>query len=275
MQPEKHAMTNDHPDMKQPLLFDSPDGKLLLSQWKRRIKCVATDVDGTLTFENAYTDPIFKGCIAPEAYGMIRRLSSVGIQVVLVSGRPMATIEGLAMYMGLVDRGRTERGCPLIAENGAVYKFGGEIIRLAGKAKAERAIEMMQRDGVLPKDNYLTYDNHLRYCDIGIDSEAAPPEKVSEWVADHRELDVQALTSNIMTHIVEARVSKAAALTELIRKMRIKKEEVALFGEFPMSVCVANYFETVADWKSRPLPSVRSLLPGGAGFAEVVKAILE
>jgi hydroxymethylpyrimidine pyrophosphatase-like HAD family hydrolase len=282
-QPEKRAVTNKHSNNKQQLRFDSFDGKQMLAQWKQRIKCVATDVDGTLTMESADTDPRLKGCVAPEAYGEIRRLSSMGIQVVLVSGRPLATIEGLAMYMGLVDRERTECGCPLIAENGAVYKYAGEIIKLADKKKSQKAVDMMQLEGVLPKKDFLTYDNYLRYCDIGIDSAAANPEKISEWVTKHQELGIQALTSSIMTHIVEAHVSKAAALLELTKKMNIGKEEVAvfgdsatdvsLFGEFPMSVCVANYFDTVADWKSRPLPTVRSALPGGAGFAEVVSGI--
>jgi len=268
-----------------PALFDSPEGKEKIAAWRGTIKLIATDVDGTLTIEGASVPKTVRGTLAPEAYATLTRLAARGVQVALVSGRPLATIEGLGMYLGFVDRERTELGCPLIAENGAVYKFGGGLTKLATREPAMREVEAMQRDGLIPRDGCYAYDNHLRYCDVGIDSSVIDPVAVAARLAQRPELGLKAFSSNIMTHIVQTHVSKADALAELAGRMGIAESGIAVFGDsatdislferFDKSVCVANYFETVPDWQKYRVPAIRSARPGGAGFAEVVDALFD
>lgn len=270
-------------DKKLPPLFDSDAGALLLGAWKTRLACVATDVDGTLTIEDPEAPARARGCLSTKAYASIRRLTERGIPVILVSGRPLPTIEGLAMYMGLVSRERTESGCALIGENGAVAKVGGRMMRFCGRESALLAVRKMCEAQSTAPDTVLTFDNYLRTCDVGIDSAAIRPEVVREHLAGRDGLGLKAITSNIMSHVVSSRISKATALKTVLSELGISNEDTAVFGDsetdaalmeaFPMSVGVANYFTTYPNWEKFP-PAMRSRRPGGAGFAEVVECLL-
>ena len=228
-------------------------GRSLLHAWRADFRCCATDVDGTLTLEDPGTPDAARGSLHPDALAQIRRLTLKRIPVVLVTGRPLPTVEGLAMYLGLTDRNLTQCGFALIAENGAVAKWDGAVHR-------------------------------LRLCDVGIHT---PPELlplVRGYFQKRPELGLQAVTSNIMSHVMCARASKARALEWVMKRMDLAPENIVVFGDsdtdiplferFPRSVAVSNYFGPQRSPALAALPAVAASKPGGAGFAETVARLV-
>ena len=258
----------------------------MLRAWRADFRCCATDVDGTLTLEDPDTPERERGCIHPAAYEQIRRMSARGIPVVLVTGRPLPTVEGLALYLGLCDRGRTERGAALIAENGAVVKWNGAVHRLARAPRraARAAVRELLEGKPFRGRCEPAFDNALRVCDVGLHT---PPDllpRVRAWFEKRPELGLQAMTSNIMSHVVCAGVSKARALHWALERMNLGARNVVVFGdsdtdvplfeEFERSVAVANYFTPGRAPAHAALPAVAAAQPGGAGFAAVAARLV-
>ena len=261
-------------------------GKAVLKSWKGNRLCVATDIDGTLTLEGENLDPRLRGTLCPRAMESIHALTAAGMPVILVSGRPLPTIEGLALYLGLISRERTEEGCAMIAENGAVYKFGETVKPLARapQKSVRAAVETALNEKPFKGECVLTHDNRLRFCDVGVH---VPPALLADfrlWFEERPELGLKAITSNIMSHVVSAEVSKAKALKEVLHLMDLKKKQVVVFGDsdtdiplfkkFPRSVAVANYFTGGRSGKQKKIPAVRAALPGGAGFAQAAAHLI-
>lgn len=259
-------------------------GAGILRAWRRDFVCVATDVDGTLTSEGAGCDEGLRGSLSPRACRAVRALARRGVPVILVSGRPLPTIESLAMYLGLIDRGDTARGTAVIAENGAVVRMNGAIETLA---RVHRAHAMAAARELLRTPPFaacrLTYDNLYRICDAGVH---VPPALLGDFKKQIETLnpELQAITSNIMSHVVCGSVNKARALEYVLDTMKIKKDRVVVFGDadtdiplfesFPRSVAVANFFANNRSKKQKYLPALRTKSPGGAGFAEVVEQLI-
>jgi hydroxymethylpyrimidine pyrophosphatase-like HAD family hydrolase len=256
----------------------------MLRAWNKDFACVATDVDGTLTSEGAGCDAALCGSLSPRACRAVRALARRGVPVILVSGRPLPTIEGLAMYLGLIDRGDTARGTAVIAENGAVVRMNGAVQTLA---RTPSAVSMAAARSLLRTPPFdacrLTYDNLYRVCDAGVH---VPPELLGDFKKqiEKQNPELQAITSNIMSHVVCREVNKARALKYVLDSMKIKKDRVIVFGDadtdmplfekFPKSVAVANFFSEDRCKKEKQLPALRTKSPGGAGFAEVVRQLL-
>lgn len=262
--------------------LDTAAGRALVKSWSADLKVCATDVDGTLTIEDADAPAHERGGLHPAAYEQIRRLAAAGVTVALVTGRPLATAEGLALYLGLTDRNRTETGHPIIAENGAVVKMNGRVTRLA-RAPRRRALAAVRE--LLDSKPFkgaceLTFDNVHRICDVGVHTPPRLLPRVRAHFAQRPDLELQAVTSSIMSHIVCARVSKALALHWVLDRMDLAPRNAVVFGDsdtdiplfeaFERSVAVSNYFDGA---RAAHLPAAAAPLPGGAGFAAACRLL--
>jgi hypothetical protein len=259
-------------------------GRALLDSWRADFRMCATDVDGTLTIEAPRAPAHERGRLHADAFAQIQRMTAAGIPVVLVTGRPFATVEGLALYMGLADRGRTQDGPAIIAENGAVVKMDGRVTRLArvSRRRAQAAVDDLLKRKPFKGACEPTFDNMHRICDVGIHTPPGLLAEVRAHFAKRPGLGLQAVTSNIMSHVMCASVSKARALEWVLERMGLGKDNVVVFGdsdtdiplfeEFPRSVAVANYFGAGRD---ETLPAARAPLPGGAGFAAACARLME
>ena len=69
----------------------------------RRVRCVFTDIDDTLTDD---------GCLTAKAYGAIAALDETGIPVVPITGRPAGWCDLIARLWPV---------CGVVGENGAFY----------------------------------------------------------------------------------------------------------------------------------------------------------
>ena len=257
-------------------------GGRILSRWKQRMQCVATDVDGTLTLHSTDRGP--EGAISPAALESIHTLAQRGTPVILVSGRPLPALEGLALYLGLTDPNRTQHGMPLIAENGAVIKMYGKVKKLVStkRGHAVRAVDKLMSRKPFKKKCSLTYDNEYRICDVGLHVAPDVMADLRRHFKGHP--DLQVITSNIMAHVVCREINKARALKTVLKAMGVKKDRVVVFGDadsdiplfraFENTVAVANYFSDDRCKKERRLPAVKTRNSGGRGFAEVVKQLL-
>lgn len=265
-----------------PVALDTAAGRALMKSWSADLRLCATDVDGTITMEDAAAPAHVRGCLHPAAYEQIRRLAAAGVRVALVTGRPLPSAEGLALYLGLTDRNRTESGHPIVAENGAVVKMNGKVTRLARapRRRALAAARAMLEAKPFKGACELTFDNMHRICDVGVHT---PPEllpQVRAYFERRPELGLQAVTSNIMSHVVCARASKARALNWVLERMDLDLRNVIVFGDsdtdiplfeaFERSVAVSNYFDGA---RARELPAAAAPLPGGAGFAAACRLL--
>lgn len=133
----------------------------------RRIRLVATDLDGTLL------DP--QGCITPRTHAAIQALADSGVLLALATGRRWT---GASLAASALDF----RG-PMIHMDGALTRSypDGSILNSAtlDRAIAQRAVEAMATYGIQPIVQYS--DHHDEYLHVA--EEVFYPEWTASYVA--------------------------------------------------------------------------------------------
>ncbi len=247
----------------------------------RRLQAVACDIDDTLT-----TD----GRIPEEAFAALWRAQRAGLRVVPVTGRPAGWVDHIAR-MWPVDGA--------VGENGAFYfrHVGHRIERRWAKSEADRARDRERLRAVADRilaevpGAALASDQAYRQFDVAIDyCEDVPrlaPDAVDRIVAIFREEGAAAKVSSIHVNGWFGAWDKLGMLRTLFRDELALDLDAApdrvifvgdspndepLFRHFPVSAAVAN----IADFAERIVdpPAFVASLRGGAGFAEVVDAVL-
>ncbi|HEX7715266.1 MAG TPA: phosphoglycolate phosphatase [Bacillota bacterium] len=220
---------------------------------------VATDIDGTIT------DP--SGRVHLKALEVIRELEEKGIPVILVSGRPLPYVESLSLYMGTSG--------PLIAENGAVLKFGRQLI-LAGEAElAKKALALLERD-FSRAGARLTLDEDNRYRMVDVTLEKTVDPELIRHRLDQAGLPVTLLVTNVMLHLVDAKVSKGKAVLQALEFLGIAPSRAVVcgdsFNDLPLfAIGALNLAVGSAEPSLKQKADRVASLPGGAGFAELVR----
>ena len=249
---------------------------------RARIRGVLTDIDDTLT-----TD----GAITPDALDALHRLCAAGLPVLAITGRPAGWSEAFALSWP-VDA--------IVAENGAVALWRGADGQLCRdhlqdattrttnfarlQATAQRVLQTMPQ-------TRLATDSPGRETDIAIDhSEFAhlTEPDIAQVVALMRSDGLNATVSSIHINgwigdhdkltgarwIVRTRLGRDLD-AELEQWVYVgdSTNDARMFGHFPHSVGVANVARFWAALSHHP----RYVAQGerGAGFAEVVNAVLE
>jgi HAD superfamily hydrolase (TIGR01484 family) len=257
-----------------------------LSAWpvtaRASIHGVLTDIDDTLTCE---------GDITPEALNALHRLRQAGIPVLAITGRPAGWSEAFALAWP-VDA--------IVAENGAVALWRGKdgelcrdhlqdaTTRAANFARLHTVAQRVLSD--MPQTRLAT-DSPGRETDIAIDhSEFAHLNEtdIAQVVNLMRNEGLNATVSSIHINgwigdhdklagarwIVRSRLGRDLD-SELDRWVYVgdSTNDARMFGHFEHSVGVANvarFWDLLSHHPRYVTPSER-----GAGFAEVVDAILE
>jgi len=257
-----------------------------LSEWpmaaRARIHGVLTDIDDTLTSE---------GDITPEALDALHRLHDAGLPVLAITGRPAGWSEAFALAWP-VDA--------IVAENGAVALWRGEAgqlcrdylqdatTRAAHFAKLQTVAQQILAD--MPQTRLAT-DSPGRETDIAIDHSEFThlnDNEIAQVVKLMRSAGLNATVSSIHINgwigdhdklagarwIVRSRLGRDLD-AELGRWVYVgdSTNDARMFGHFEHSVGVANvarFWGLLSHHPRYVTPSER-----GAGFAEVVNAILE
>ncbi len=277
-----------------------------LSHWpydaRRRIIGVFTDIDDTLTIHQAIT---------LDALQALSDLKAAGLAVIPITGRPVGWCEPHAL--GDAARGLPKWSVDaMVAENGGVafvpdvasknglqplYSKREQILkayfsdatsRRANQLKMQQVAQRMLRE--VP-GSAISRDAAGRETDIAIDYAEhvlLPPDKVAQVVALMQSEGMQATVSSIHINGWFGRHNKLEAARWMVRLLfdRHLDDEIGrwvyvgdstndqiMFEHFPHSVGVANIhrFENqLVHW-----PRYETQGERGAGFAEVVRAILD
>lgn len=277
-----------------------------LTQWplaqRRSIVGVFTDIDDTLTTDQAIT---------PDALQALAALKAAGLVVIPITGRPIGWCEPHAL-------GDATRGLPawpvdaLVAENGGaafvpdfisqnglqpLFNQGQQLSKIYYAEAAERATNTLKMQQVAQRilreipGTALSQDSAGRETDIAIDHAEfvmLPPDKVAQVVALMQSEGMQATVSSIHINGWYGTHNKWGAARWMVSTLfgrRLEDEierwvyvgdssnDQLMFQHFPHSVGVANIHNF--DGQLQHWPRYETVAERGAGFAEVTKAILQ
>lgn len=247
---------------------------------KLKLKCVFTDIDGTLTTS---------GRIGSPAYESLWRLADAGVKVVPVTGRPAGWCEMIA---------RTWPVDGVIGENGAFYfrLLKGKMLRKFMLPESERLVNQKKlktiEAEVLSKipGAALASDQFSRLFDLAIDfcedvpalSEAA----VDDIVKVFKKHGATAKVSNIHVNGWFGEYDKLTACRqycseELGASFESLQDEIIFVGDSPNDEPMFAAFKhsfavsNILEFQSRltNFPTYVSTLPEGAGFREITDTV--
>ena len=223
-----------------------------------RITLVAADIDGTLTLRRGEL------LLSIEAIEAVRRLEEHGIRVSLVSGNSLPVTVGLARYIGA--------GGPVVAENGCVVFWKGEIIHVCEGRPPQELVEEILRLGFSE-----SWQNRFRFHDLAF---RGPQSLIGEAARIAERYGFVAISSGYALHIQPPGGGKGRGVEVASRLLGSGLENVAAVGDgendIPMlevagfSACPAD-----ADDSVKEVVDYVASKPGGSGFAEIAGVILE
>lgn len=243
-----------------------------------------TDIDDTVT-----TD----GRLTAAAYAALERLHEAGIRVVPITGRPAGWCDMVARFWP-VDGVVGENGAFFFrydhAQKRMIRRFAqSEAVRAANRerlvAVRERILAEVPGAAVASDQLYREADLAIDFCEdvpplpkdavdriVAIFEQAGAVAKVSSihvngWFGDHDKLTMSKIFAK------EALDIDLASVRERYIYAGDSPNDAPMFGWFPNAVGVANVLR-FAD-RMPALPSYVTPSEGGAGFVELVDAILE
>ena len=254
-----------------------PLSDLVIRDWSKNIRLVATDMDGTLTKLGKFTAKLLQA---------LENLAAAGLPVLIVTGRSAGWTSGLAAYLPVIG---------VIAENGGLFYPGtGEPpLFLISFANIEGHRNRLATffDSLKAEFNQIqeSSDNRFRLTDWTFDIEGLTP-------ADLQRLSIQCYDrgwgftySSVQCHIKPASQDKATGLLQLLssrfpdflpagdRVLTVgdSPNDESLFNAqyFPMSVGVANVLEYSSQLAHRPAFVTRAA--EGDGFCELAQFLIE
>jgi hypothetical protein len=221
------------------------------------IRVVAIDIDGTITDDERL--------LSPEAVVAVRRLNSLA-EVILVTGNVHCFTRAAAVLLGTSKT--------FIAENGGVVSWGeGEMELLSDPAICQEAYLRLKEVYPLKKK-----DSRYRITDLVVDSGFDVEE--AETLLDGWGIPADLVDSGFAVHIKDRKVDKGRALSEVMYRRGILREEVAAVGDsksdLPM-FRVAGFRASVGNG----VPELKaesdyvSELEFGPGFCEIVDQMVD
>jgi hydroxymethylpyrimidine pyrophosphatase-like HAD family hydrolase len=217
-----------------------------------RYVCLASDYDGTLAAE---------GVVAPETVRALERLVGSGRQLILVTGRILAELQGVFPRLDL---------CSLVvAENGAVLysPSSGEERLLAAPAPDELILALHHR-GVTPLDVGRVMMSTLQPHDVSVRDEV-----------ERRGLDLQLIYNKGSVMVLPRGVNKATGLAAALSSLGVDAGQAVGIGDAENDhslLRLCGFATAVATC----VPSLRDdadlVVPGGpgAGVVELVDMLL-
>ena len=256
-------------------LLPLPSSETRSADWRKRIKLVATDMDGTLTQD---------GKFSPKLLQAFSALNQQGIQVLVVTGRSAGWVSGIVNYLEVVGA---------IAENGGIYyssegETSGEFLTDIHDVEAHR--QQLKSVFTRLKSHFPQLlpatDNTFRLTDwtfANAGFAVADLDRMQELCSG---LGWGFTYSSIQCHVKPLKQEKGRAVLKLARQLvpGIDPDRIVTVGDSPNdeslfasdafshSVGVAN----IADFSDRlqHQPKYLTSAPEGAGFCELVSWLL-
>lgn len=224
-----------------------------------RVMMVATDVDGTLTIRRGEL------LLSIEAIEAIRELEEHNIMVSLVSGNSLPITVGLARYIGA-------RG-PVIAENGCVVFYNGETTHVCKGRPPDRLVVELREAGFRE-----SWQNKYRHHDIAF----YPPEGYDKerLIVIVEKYGMMLYDSGYAIHVQPRGGGKGEGLKVAAGIVGVDVNDVLAVGDGLNDIPLLK----TAGFSACPYdahPLVKRIVdyvaskPGGQGFAETVKLVLE
>ncbi len=231
-----------------------------------RVKCLALDIDGTLTLgRSVYSLDL-------ELASLLRGLAQRGVYVVLVTGNALPVVGGLARYLSL--------DAPHSGENGCLILDGNSVVKLCSRSTTHLAelVESRLSSILVPswQNMFRLYD--LAYRARGVDP-AEASRRLQELLAREGHGWVRVGYSGYAIHLRPPEASKGRALRYILEKLGVAPEETIAVGdsvidtEFleatPYLVAVANADAELREKASLVLPA-----PSSQGVRMLVEKLL-
>ena len=178
-------------------------------------RCLAVDVDGTLTDE--------RGLIRHEVVEALERLAERGVHVVLVSGNAYPLLHALAYYLPVTKL--------VVAENGGVVGYRSRYRLLGSEGDGEEIRRLVREElaGVLVE----SWQNRFRLVDMAFHpAEGLSPEEAVERARralEPRGFEVQ--YSGWAIHVHRRGVDKGAGLVEACRMLGLDPRQAIAVGD--------------------------------------------
>jgi phosphoglycolate phosphatase (TIGR01487 family) len=171
------------------------------------IKALALDVDGTITDD--------KRRLCPGALEAIRKVENQGVPVIIVTGNILCSTKTISILLG------TTGG--LVAENGGVIEYEGEISVLGNLEKCEKAFHHLRKIYDVKKVEYSA----ARVSEIALER-SLPVAKVKEAL---KNWDIEVYDTQFALHLTDPAVNKGLSLIKVAKSMNIKPEEIMAVGD--------------------------------------------
>lgn len=228
----------------------------------RKIKAVATDIDGTLTDG--------RQLLTSQALKCIREVESMGICVILASGHHLCGMESLARYLGASG--------PLIAENGGVVKNvnSNKVYVLGDRSKVERAFSILKEE---IKNLKFGRSTSAGYKQVEMEFERNVGIKEFQKILGGHEIEeVEVIDTGFAIHLKDASVDKGKGLRKAaeilgmdarnIAAVGDSQSDVAMFKVCGLSIALANAPEEV-----KRAANIVTSREYGEGFEEATEIV--
>lgn len=241
------------------------------------LQLIATDMDGTLTSEGKFSSELLQA---------LEALSSVGLKVLIVTGRSAGWVSGLVHYLPIWGA---------IAENGGLFYPGSQLtgkerfLVPIGDIQAHRqqlAACFQQLQAEFPQIQE-SQDNRFRLTDWTFDIQDLTNSAIQTLSQRCQERGWGFTYSTVQCHIKLPNQDKAAGLRQVMQQYLAdctpahtltvgdSPNDESLFdcSQFPWSIGVANLRDYVPQL--RHLPQYITSAPEGRGFIELAQVLLE
>lgn len=241
----------------------------------KKLRLIATDMDGTLTRRGKFTSSLLRA---------LEDLSGADIPVLIVTGRSAGWVSGLVSYLPVVGA---------IAENGGLFY----------PAESESPVALTSiADIIEHREQLSAVFQHLKSEFPQIQESSDNRFRLTDWTFDNRDLTRSQLEqldelcsamgwgftySSVQCHIKPVSQDKAIGLLQVLRDYfpQYKTEQVLTVGDspndvslfnpelFPLSVGVANVLDYASELSYQPRYVTRAA--EGEGFCELAQYLSE
>ncbi|MGF1482658.1 MAG: HAD family hydrolase [Cyanophyceae cyanobacterium] len=238
----------------------------------RKVRLVATDMDGTLTSRGKFTSFLLQA---------LEDLARANLPVVIVTGRSAGWVNGVWNYLPVAGA---------IAENGGVYYASSEpeVLTAIPDLNAHRqqlAETFHWLQSQFPQMEEAA-DNRFRLTDWTFDVQGLTTTELRQVGHLCRQQGWSFTYSTVQCHIKPRQQDKASSLLQILQRYfsHLKPNEVLTVGDspndeslfdpdkFPHSVGVANVLHYRSQLKHQPAYITHQ--SEGAGFCELVELLL-
>ncbi len=184
------------------------------------VRCIATDIDGTVTRN---------GKLCADVLTAFAALASAGVEVLPVTGRPAGEALGLARYLPHVREA--------IAENGAVLvRPDQDVVPLWSAPDRDRLLRVAARISEADVPLQLAEDAFCRVGDVAFRRDGREDELLAVLKQRAAAQDVFLVWSSVHVHLSLQEPDKGAAVLQVSADLGYAPEEVLTIGDAPNDV---------------------------------------